>query len=240
MDTMELLKRVKQDLLALGLPIDKVPLMEEVRKVYKANCPLHPDKVKTGDAEKFKVITEAVRHVMDFLSENPELQSEAEVEDFGDVLKGFVKSNDVAYNTSSIVFTIVDNTREAWVKSLEKRLGTPETKTTGLIFRKDNWTMPSGSEMFDKIVVTVYNTDKKVRTATVMFQGKSYVPYMTFVVPEVLKEIKAEEVRAIQVDKKNLLMSLPLWNTRPSVMTLNRRKLLKKLNQGMKQNLSML
>ena len=125
MDTMELLKRVKQDLLALGLPIDKVPLMEEVRKVYKANCPLHPDKVKTGDAEKFKVITEAVRHVMDFLSENPELQSEAEVEDFGDVLKGFVKSNDVAYNTSSIVFNIVDNIREAWVKSLEKRLGTP-------------------------------------------------------------------------------------------------------------------
>ena len=68
MDTMELLKSMKKDLLALGLPIDKVPLMEEVRKVYKANCPLHPDKVKTGDAEKFKVITEAVRHVMDFLS----------------------------------------------------------------------------------------------------------------------------------------------------------------------------
>ena len=132
------------------------------------------------------------------------MQSQAEVEEFGDILKGFVKSNDVAYNTGSIVFTIVDNTREAWVKSLEKRLGPPVTKTTSLIFRQDNWTRPSGSEIFDKIVVTVYNTDKKGRTATVMFQGKSYVPYMTFVVPEVLKEIKAEEVRAIQVDKKEL------------------------------------
>ena len=151
METMDLLKKVAKDLAVLEMPTDKVPAMEEVRKVYKGKLHLHPDNIKTGDGNKFKVISEAVRHIVEFLSEYPELQSDTDKDEFGTTIKYFEKANKVQYKSACIVFSIEEDMHETWMKVLKGRLGDPDTIPGGWIFRKNTWILPGGSQIFDNI-----------------------------------------------------------------------------------------
>lgn len=192
METMERLKKVEKYLLILELPIEKVPNLTEYKKAYKAKLHLHPNNVKGGDSEKFKDVSEAARKVMEFITDNPELQPNLETEEFKDILRCFEKTNDVDYNTMNVVFHIEEEKRKDWMKALEKRLGALKTVENGVQFKQESWTMPgTQAQSFDSISVSIYNKNKK-NLSKVQLQGKSYIAYMTFVIPQILREIRHE------------------------------------------------
>ena len=60
MDTMELMKKVEKELRVLDLPPDKMPSLKDFKKEYKDKLYLHP---------------EAARHIMELITDNPNLHS---------------------------------------------------------------------------------------------------------------------------------------------------------------------
>ena len=201
MEIKEKLKTVEKYLLVLEMSTDKVPTLTEFKKHYKQKLFLHPDKPGSGNTEKFQEITEAARLVLKFITDNPELQSKVETDEFKDILKCFEKTNGVNYNTSNIVFNIKEENRGAWLKVLEKKLGASKPLEHGVKFRQDNWSMSSGSktENFGSITASVYNKSKN-GYSHIMLQGKSYTAYMTFSIPGILKEIRQAGIEAEPVD----------------------------------------
>ena len=191
-------------MLVLELPTNKVPNLTDFKKAYRSKLHLHPD--KGGETDKFQEVSEAAIKVMEFITNNPELQSNVDTEEFKDILRCFEKSNDVSYNSGGLVFHIVEKTRNVWMKALDKKIGSLKTLPNGVQFKQDSWIMKGDQpQSFGSISITIYTMDEKTRTSKVQLQGKSYLAYMTFVIPLVLREIRHGEEKRVTSKKEAAL-----------------------------------
>ena len=201
MTIMESLKELEKFLLVLELPINKVPNLTDFKKAYRSKLHLHLD--KGGETEKFQEVSEAAIKVMEFITNNPEMQSNVDTEEFKDILRCFEKSNDVSYNKGGLVFHIDEKKRNVWIKALDKKLGSLKTLTNGVQFKQDSWILKGDQpQTFGSVSATIYTVDEKTGMSKVQLQGKSYLAYMTFVIPKILREIRHGEDKIVTSKKE--------------------------------------
>ena len=112
---------IKVFLTVLGLAISKLPTLAEYKRAYRVLLLNHPD--RGGDEEVFKKITEAARHVFQFITKHQEHQTRNESAHNKDLLHAFQESTNVSYNDGNIVFPIEAAQADLWVLCLGKKLG---------------------------------------------------------------------------------------------------------------------
>ena len=174
----------------LDLKPDKVPTYAEYKKKYREKMHLHPDKAGSVTEEVFKEITEAAKKIHDFITENPDLQR-TNTDEFKRVAKCFNRENNVEYNKNNIVIHFEMENCSAWMEALSKRFGAsiPLEDQVGVQFKTPHLQIPKLAENFGSFSASVWSNPKK-GTPKILIQGKSYMAFVTFVLPEILKEIE--------------------------------------------------
>ena len=192
MSTRHVLKPIVGFLTVLGLETNRVPSVSEFRTAYRAKLYLHPDKAGEGSTAEFQKITEAADAVLKFLTANSNLQPEVEPEIDNDILIGLVKSNDLVYNGQSTTFMLSEDEVEAWMHKFEVELGRSKpltNSTTDIQFIKESWSLDTEQSCpvttFGSVNANYYST-----TGKVMIQGKSYLQFTTFVIPNMVERMK--------------------------------------------------
>ena len=195
------ISEIKEHLEILSLNINRMPTIKEHRKAYRELMRLHPD--LGGDTSKFQEITLAARVVFEFITKHQGAQTRQVSGSDADLLKAFEASNNVSYNTGNIGFGIDPTEADMWVQCLEKRLGKPLPLENGgaLQFKLEELKIPRQSTSvktnLGSVTVTVWPKPKTTNPKA-MVQGKSYIAFVTFILPEVLKDIKAGAKLALQ------------------------------------------
>ena len=89
---------IKAFLNGLGLSVAKLPTLAEYKRAYRVLLlnNSHPD--RGGDEKVFKKITEAARHVFQFITEHQEHQRRTESIHNKDLLDAFQVSTNVTFN----------------------------------------------------------------------------------------------------------------------------------------------
>lgn len=185
---------IKIYLEVLDLDTSRMPTMKEYKQAYRLLLRLHPD--LGGDTTRFQEITLAAREVFQFITKHQDEKTKPDSGSDSDLLKAFEATNNVSYNTGNIVFGIDPSETDTWVKCLEKRLGKPLSLETGgaLQFKVDELKIPhkspSSKADFGSVTVTVWPNPKTTHPKA-MVQGKYYIAFVTFILPLVIKDIKA-------------------------------------------------
>ena len=176
----------------LDLKTDKVPTYAEYKKKYREKMFLHPDKAGTEKEDIFKEITEAAKKVHEFITDNPELQR-TNTDEYKRVAKCFDRASDVEYNKNNVVIHLNDEMCSAWMESLSRRFGAsiPLEDQVGVQFKTSHLKVPKASESFGSFSASVWPKPKK-GLPKILLQGKSYMTFVTFILPEILKEIEVK------------------------------------------------
>ena len=186
------LEEIRIFLVKLDLKPDRIPTYAEYKKKYREKLFMHPDKAGSEHEEAFKEITEAANKVHEWIIENPELQKTS-TEEFKRVAKCFDKDNEVEYNKNNVVIHLDDKRCEAWMEALTRRFGAsiPLEDQVGVQFKTSHLKVPKTTESFGSFSASVWSNPKK-GTPKILLQGKSYMTFVTFILPEILKEIEAK------------------------------------------------
>ena len=186
------LKDIEAFLARLDLKTDRFPTLSEFKKKYREKMNLHPDKAGEESTEIFKEITEAARTVFQLITEHPELQTRPENDECAKLVKCFEKSNHVEYNKDNVVFLIEDELCDVWIESLKKRLGPsiPLEDKVGVQFKTLQLKIPKlTNEIEGSFFASVWYKPSDGRSK-IMFQGKAHMAFISFLLPDVLKEVK--------------------------------------------------
>ena len=192
------LQTIVKFLSVLRLETDRVPTLSEYRTAFKNLLTLHPDKAGNDTTGEFQAITEAARHVFEFLTQNTDLQPEEIDEE--DILGWFVKTYGVVYNSNCVCFDLTADTVDDWKVELEGMLGSSKplpkknNKEPGIQYKKDSWSL--GESTFGTISVNFYHNTLKV-----MVQGNSYLDFTTFAIPGMVERMKKKTITAAVVDE---------------------------------------
>ena len=186
------LEEITTFLLRLDLKPDKVPTYAEYKKKYREKLFLHPDKAGNDSEEVFKEITEAANKVHEWIINNPELQR-TNTEEFKRVAKCFDRYSDVQYNTNNVVIHLDDEHCTSWMEALSRRFGTsiPLEDQVGVQFKTSHLKLSKSTETFGSFSASVWQKPKK-GAPKILLQGKSYMMFVTFILPEILKEIESK------------------------------------------------
>ena len=187
------LQSLRQHLEVLNLNVTRAPTMKEYKKAYRDLMRLHPD--LGGDTSKFQEITLAAREVFKYIRTHPNEAGKSVSESDSDLLKAFEASNTVNYNTGNIVFEIEATDSSLWVECLTKRLGKPlPLDNDSFQFKIEEFKLPrmnaNTKTNYGSVTVTIWPKPKTTHPK-VMVQGKCHLAFVTFVVPLILKDIKA-------------------------------------------------
>ena len=174
----------------LDMRQDRVPTYAEYKKKYREKMYLHPDKNGAETEDIFKEITEAAKKIHDWITDNPDLQK-TNTDEFKRVAKCFNKEKDVEYNKNNIVIHLDVEHCSAWMEALSKRFGAsiPLEDQVGVQFKTSHLKVPKFTENFGSFSASVWQNLKK-GTPKILLQGKSYMVFVTFVLPEILKEVE--------------------------------------------------
>ena len=199
------ISEIRDHLATLKLKLDRVPTLAEHKKHFKDLLSLHPDISGTDTTKEFQEITEAARKVLEFILNNPKLQTQARTEsesqEHKETLRFFEKSNKVIYNQKSVSFYIEPNTVDAWQKAFEKKLGAghPMTDKSGIQYKKEKWNIDSVSTASNPILGSVsicfWQTTQKV-----LVQGSHYMAFVTFAIPGMIKSIYKKSIQNVEKD----------------------------------------
>ena len=198
---------IKVYLETLSLNPNRMPTIKEYRKAYRELMRLHPD--LGGDTNRFQEITLAAREVFEFITKHQGEQTRHDSGTDADLLKAFEASNNISYNTGNIVFDIDPTEADMWVQCLEKRLGKPLPLENGgaVQFKMEEFKIPRQSPSiktsFGSVTVTVWPKPKTTNPKA-MVQGKSYIAFVTFILPDVIKDIKAGAKLALKSGGESL------------------------------------
>ena len=176
----------------LDMKPDRVPTYAEYKKKYREKLFLHPDKAGSDSEELFKEITEAAKKVHDWITDNPELQK-TNTDEYKRVAKCFDRANKVEYNKSSVVIHLDDDQCAGWLEALSRRFGAsiPLEDQVGVQFKTSHLKIPKVAESFGSFSASVWQNTKK-GAPKILLQGKSYMTFITFILPEILKEVDAK------------------------------------------------
>ena len=195
------LNSVKVHLEVLNLSTTHIPTMREYKKAYRDLMKLHPD--LGGDTTRFQEITLAARDVFEFLCVNQNETPKAGSGGDNDLLKAFKATNSVSYNNGNIVFEIKAAEADLWVECITKRVGkplAPETGNNSIQFKIEDFKIPNTTittkTNYGSVMITVWPRPKTTKPK-IMVQGKCYLAFVTFIVPLILKDIKAAQKLAI-------------------------------------------
>ena len=186
------LEEIAKFLERLDLKPDKVPTYSEYKKKYRERLFLHPDKAGNDSEEIFKEITEAANKVHEWIINNPELQKN-NTEEFKRVAKVFDRYSDVQYNTNNVVIHLSDELCASWMEALSKRFGAsiPLEDQVGVQFKTSHLKISKSTDTFGSFSASVWQKPKK-GAPKILLQGKSYMSFVTFILPEILKEIESK------------------------------------------------
>ena len=188
------LSSIMEHLKVLNLNVSRVPSLKEYKAAYRELMRLHPD--LGGDTARFQEITLAAREVFEYIrlhQSDPQRPDKGSDQDF---LKAFESSTTVNYNTGNIVFEIKAAEAATWVDCLTNRLGKPLPLETGgsLQFKMEDFKIPRMSTTtrtnYGSVTITIW-PHPKTTSPKIMVQGKCHLAFFTFIVPSILKEIKA-------------------------------------------------
>ena len=185
------LEEIEVYLSKLGMKTDKVPSFSDLKTSFRKKLDQHPDKAGAESTKDFQEITEASRIVFLFLVQNPDLLDQRK----SDVLKYFEKSNKVVYHDGGLLFHFDDDQYEGWKEAFENKVGPskPMSGKNNFMFQQE------GTE--GKVTVSLYFQPSGDGRSKIMLQGKGHMPFMAFVIPDILKEIRnkgADVVKSIE------------------------------------------
>ena len=209
------LKEIEVFLTKLDLKTDRIPTLNEFKTNFRKKLNLHPDKAGEESSDAFKEITEAARLVFKFLTDNPELQTRKETDESSKVIKCFEKTNEVVYNHQSITFNLEDDLVDAWIAALTSRYGpsTPLADKKGIKFKTSQLKIPKLTHgNHGSLTASVWEKPNDGRSK-ILLQGKSFMAFLSFVVPEILKELKTtgEQPKALTESAPSFI-NLPVAN----------------------------
>ena len=181
------LEEIAKFLERLDLKPDKVPTYAEYKKLY-----LHPDIAGNDIEELFKEITEAANKVYEWIINNPKLQR-TNTEEFKQVAKGFDKYSEVQYNTNNVVIHLNDDLCASWMEALSRGFGAsiPLEDQLGVQFKTSHFKVSESTDTFGPFSASVWQNTKK-GAPKILLQGKLYMTFVTFILPEILKEIESK------------------------------------------------
>ena len=190
------LKEIEHFLTVLGLPDDRVPTFKEYKTAYRNKKNLHPDKAGDESNAVFQEITEAARHILTFLTNNSELQTRKDTDEGLRMMKCFEKEHNLVYNQGSMVFHYDDNFHATWMNAFEKKLGAakplnPAVEKNSFQFKSDSLQVSKLSYPLSVTVAVYYQPANG--QSKIMIQGKSQMSFMSFVMPEILRDIVSIE-----------------------------------------------
>ena len=197
----EKLEEIAIFLAKLELKTDRIPTYAEYKKKYREKLHLHPDKAGSESEDVFKEITEAAKKVHDWIIENPDLQK-TNTDEYKRVAKCFSRENRVEYNKNNVVIHLDEEQCIAWMEALTKRFGAsvPLEDQVGVQFKTLHLKKARSSETFGSFSASVWQNPKK-GAPKIMLQGKAYMTFVIFVLPDILKEIESRnETLAIETD----------------------------------------
>ena len=194
----------------LDMDADKIPTLAEYRKKYRDKMHLHPDKAGKESEEVFKEITEAANKVHAWITENPELQPRKTDETLR-VVKCFDRKNNVEYNANNVVIHVDEELCEGWVEALSKRFGLsiPLEDQVGVQFKTSHLNIPKSQDTHGSFSALVWQKPKNGQPK-ILLQGKAYMTFVSFVVPEILKEIEAKIDKTKVLEDSVELPTIPL------------------------------
>ena len=198
---------IKEYLEVLNLNTTTMPTLKEYKKAYRELMRLHPE--LGGDTTRFQEITQAAREVFAFITKHQNEQTRSDTEPDVDLLRAFEATNNVSYNTGNIVFGIDPTEAEKWLECLEKRLGKPLPLENGgaFQFNVEDFKIPRQSSSiktnFGSVTVTVWPKPKTTHPKA-MVQGKCYIAFVTFILPLVIKDVKAATKSSIKSSRLEL------------------------------------
>ena len=165
---------------------------------------LHPDKAGKDSEEVFKEITEAANKVREWIINNPELQK-TNTEEFKRVAKCFDRDTEVQYNTNNVVIHLDDELCTSWMEALSRRFGAsiPLEDQVGVQFKTSHLKIPKSTDSFASFSASVWPKPKNGAPKTLL-QGKLCMTLVTFILPEILKEIESKN------DNQKLAKESPL------------------------------
>ena len=194
----------------LDMDADKIPTLAEYRKKYRDKMHLYPDKAGKESEEVFKEITEAANKVHAWITENPELQPRKTDETLR-VVKCFDRKNNVEYNANNVVIHVDEELCEGWVEALSKRFGLsiPLEDQVGVQFKTSHLNIPQSRDTHGSFSALVWQKPKNGQPK-ILLQGKAYMTFVSFVVPEILKEIEAKIDKTKVLEDSVELPKIPL------------------------------
>ena len=188
------LSSIKEHLKVLNLNVTRVPSLKEYRAAYKELMRLHPD--LGGDTARFQEITLAAREIFEYIRNHPSEPQKPDKDSDKAFLQAFEASTTINYNTGNIVCDILAAEAASWVECLTKRLGKPLPLETGksLQFKMEDFKIPRMSSTtktnYGSVTITIW-PNPKTTNPKIMVQGKCHLAFFTFIVPSMLKDIKA-------------------------------------------------
>ena len=206
-------KEIEVYLAVLALKTDEVPSFDELKEAYRTLLHLHPDKTGPGEENNkvFQKITEAVRIVFQFLTDNPELQPKEGSAESKRMVKCFEQTNKVEFKDGSLTFLYEDDQYNDWLKAFEKRIG-PASKlptNNSFIFSNKSLDIPDHPNI-GTVTASLYYRPKSDGKSKILLQGTAYLEFLHFVIPDILKEdIKTKvaehnKIETRQTSKKEL------------------------------------
>ena len=105
----------------------------------------------------------------------------------------FDKDNEVEYNKNNVVIHFDEKLCEAWMEALSRRFGAsiPLEDQVGVQFKTSHLKISKSTDTFGSFSASVWQKPKK-GAPKILLQGKSYMTFVTFILPEILKEIKSK------------------------------------------------
>ena len=107
--------------------------------------------------------------------------------------KCFDRASEVEYNKNNVVIHLNDELCSAWMESLSRRFGAsiPLEDQVGVQFKTSHLKIPKASESFGSFCASVWPKPKN-GLPKILLQGKAYMTFVTFILPEILKEIEVK------------------------------------------------
>ena len=184
---------------------DKVPSFSDLKKAYRAKLHLHPDKASKDSTENdkkemthaFQEVSEAVHEIFFFLVENVEAQKKGKKNEEGtNLLRYFEQSCEMVYNKGSITFYIEDDIYDVWMHALGEKFGSPPEplrEKEALLFRMENFEVTKLGNL-GKVTASCWKKPSSDGRSKIVLQGKAYMPFFTFAIPEMISEISKQIV----------------------------------------------
>ena len=161
----------------------------------------HPD--KGGDTEHFQKLTQAVREVMKYSLEHPELvKSTEDMESMPDkvLLKIFETKTKIDFNSGNVVVHIEDDMVSKWTKSFDDYFSLEKKKKVqdGFQYRMDDWKAPMSNMEPGSVTVTFYSQSQA--GPKFMVQGTHGLSFVTMVLPEIAESLGKPEAEEEKED----------------------------------------